>query len=127
MSNQKIETDKQLEEVLSSHKTKIRIVGTGGGGNNTVTRLLEVGIKGVEVIAINTDAQDLLFAKADYKILIGKNITNGLGSGSDPVKGEESAKESMQEIENSLTGSDMVFLTCGLGGGTGTGSAPIIA
>lgn len=127
MSTYQSDTDKELEAVLGSHKTNIRIVGAGGAGNNTVTRLLEVGIKEVEVIAVNTDAQDLLFAKADHKILIGKSITNGLGAGSDPAKGEESAEESVEELENRLAGSDMVFITCGLGGGTGTGSAPVIA
>lgn len=127
MSNYQSETDKELEEVLGSHKTIIKIVGTGGAGNNTVTRLLEVGIQGVDVIAINTDAQDLLHARSDHKILIGKNITNGLGAGSDPSRGEESARESLDDIESKLAGSDMVFITCGLGGGTGTGSAPIIA
>jgi len=123
----KAEIDKQLEAVLSSHKTKIRIVGTGGGGNNTVTRLVEVGISEVDVIAVNTDAQDLLYAKADHKVLIGKNITHGLGAGSDPQKGEDSAKENIEELEEVLSDSDMVFITCGLGGGTGTGSAPVIA
>lgn len=127
MSKYTTETDKELEAVLVSHKTRIRIVGTGGGGNNTVTRLLEVGIVGVEVVAVNTDAQDLLYAKADHKVLIGKNITNGLGAGSDPQKGEDSAKEATEELENILNDSDLVFVTCGLGGGTGTGSAPIIA
>lgn len=127
MSDRMVETDKELEEVLNSHKTIIRLVGTGGGGNNTVTRLAEVGINGVEIVAVNTDAQDLLYAKADHKILIGRSITNGLGAGSDPLRGEESARESLQEIEKVLEGSDMVFVTCGLGGGTGTGSAPIIA
>lgn len=121
------DTDKELEAVLGSHKTIIRIVGSGGAGNNTVSRLLEVGAKDVEVIAVNTDAQDLLYAKSDHKVLIGRNITNGLGAGSDPLKGEESAKESHAELEALLEGSDMVFITCGLGGGTGTGSAPIIA
>lgn len=123
----KAEIDKQLEAVLSSHKTKIRIVGTGGGGNNTVTRLVEVGISEVDIIAVNTDAQDLLYAKADHKVLIGKSITNGLGAGSDPQKGEDSAKENIEELEEVLSDSDMVFITCGLGGGTGTGSAPVIA
>ncbi len=127
MSDHQSETDRELEEVLGSHRTVIKIIGAGGAGNNTVTRLLEVGIRDVDVIAINTDAQDLLYAKSDYKILIGKNITNGLGAGSDPVKGEESARESLEDIESKLAGSDMVFITCGLGGGTGTGSAPIIA
>jgi cell division protein FtsZ len=127
MSNRNVETDKLLEEVLQSHKTKIRIVGAGGAGNNTVTRLLEVGINGVDVIAVNTDAQDLLYAKADYKVLIGKALTSGLGAGSDPQKGEEAAKENIKEIEEVLQNSDMVFVTCGLGGGTGTGSAPVVA
>ena len=127
MGTQNNDTDKELEAVLGSHKTKIKIIGTGGGGNNTVTRLLEVGIKGVDVIAVNTDAQDLLYANADQKVLIGKSITNGLGAGSDPEMGENSAKESLQDLEEKLTGSDMVFITCGLGGGTGTGSAPVIA
>jgi len=127
MSTTSKDTDKELEAVLGSHKTMIRIVGSGGAGNNTVSRLLEVGAKDVEVIAVNTDAQDLLYAKSDHKVLIGRNITNGLGAGSDPIKGEESAKESHTELEAMLEGSDMVFITCGLGGGTGTGSAPIIA
>ncbi len=127
MSDHISETDKELEAVLGSHKTVIRIIGTGGAGNNTVTRLLEVGIEEVDVIAVNTDAQDLLYAKADHKVLIGKSITNGLGAGSDPTKGEESAKESLEELQNKVAGSDLVFITCGLGGGTGTGSAPIIA
>lgn len=127
MSTKSFDTDKELEAVLGSHKTNIKIIGTGGGGNNTVTRLLEVGIKGVDVIAVNTDAQDLLFANADHKVLIGKTITNGLGAGSDPLKGEDSAKESLEELETILSGTDMVFITCGLGGGTGTGSAPVIA
>lgn len=127
MSKNTAEIDKELEAVLGSHRTRIQIIGTGGGGNNTVTRLLEVGIKGVEVLAVNTDAQDLLYAKADRKILIGKSITNGLGAGSDPAKGEDSARESLEELEEVLGDTDMVFITCGLGGGTGTGSAPIIA
>lgn len=119
--------DEELEQILKAHRTVIRVVGTGGAGNNTVTRLTEVGINGVETVAINTDAQDLLFTKADNKILIGKNISNGLGAGSDPQIGEDAAREDEEEIKNSLEGSDMVFITCGLGGGTGTGSAPVIA
>ncbi len=120
-------TDEELEQILRSHRTVIRVVGTGGAGNNTVTRLKEVGINGVETIAINTDAQSLLHTRADNKILIGKNISNGLGSGSDPKIGEDAAREDAEEIKKSLEGSDMVFVTCGLGGGTGTGSAPVIA
>lgn len=119
--------DEELEQILKAHRTVIRVVGTGGGGNNTVTRLTETGINGIETVAVNTDAQDLLFTKADNKILIGKNISNGLGAGSDPQIGEDAAREDAEEIRNSLEGSDMVFITCGLGGGTGTGSAPVIA
>jgi cell division protein FtsZ len=119
--------DEELEKILNAHRTIIKVVGTGGAGNNTITRITEVGINGVETVAINTDAQDLLFTRADNKILIGKNISNGLGSGSDPQVGEDAAREDAEEIRNNLEGSDMVFITCGLGGGTGTGSAPIIA
>lgn len=119
--------DEELEKILNAHRTIIKVIGTGGAGNNTITRITEVGINGVETVAINTDAQDLLFTRADNKILIGKNISNGLGSGSDPQVGEDAAREDAEEIRNNLEGSDMVFITCGLGGGTGTGSAPIIA
>ena len=87
----------------------------------------EVGIKGAELIAVNTDAQDLLYTKADKKILIGKELTQGLGSGSNPKKGQEAAKESLTEIKKKIAGGDLVFITCGLGGGTGTGAAPVIA
>ncbi len=121
------EKDEELQAVLGSHKTNIKIVGAGGAGNNTLTRMNEVGINGVQTIAINTDAQDLLFSKVDLKILIGKNITNGLGAGSNPEIGENSAQESREAIEAALKGADMVFVTCGLGGGTGTGSAPVVA
>lgn len=121
------EQDKTLESVLEAHTTVIKVVGTGGAGNNTLTRLVETGVDKVNTIAVNTDAQDLLFSHADEKLLIGKNITSGLGAGGDPVIGEESAKESVEDLKASLEKSDMVFITCGLGGGTGTGSAPIIA
>jgi len=122
-----VDKDQELEALLQSHQTRIRVVGCGGGGNNTVTRLLEVGVQGVETLAINTDAQDLLSAKAHDKILIGRVLTKGLGGGSNPQIGEDSARESKKEIEEALQGADMVFVTCGLGGGTGTGSAPIVA
>ncbi|PIY60173.1 cell division protein FtsZ, partial [Candidatus Woesearchaeota archaeon CG_4_10_14_0_8_um_filter_47_5] len=98
-----------------------------GGGNNTINRIAEVGITGAETIAVNTDAQDLLYTTADKKILLGKEITKGLGAGSDPKVGEAAAKEAEHEIKQALQGADMVFITCGLGGGTGTGSAPVIA
>lgn len=119
--------DAELEELLSTHKATIKVVGAGGGGNNTVNRMTEVGIVGAETIAVNTDAQDLLYTSADKKILIGRNLTHGLGAGSDPKIGEQAAKESEHDIKEALKDSDMVFITCGLGGGTGTGGAPIIA
>ena len=119
--------DAELEEMLSKQKAKIKVVGTGGGGNNTINRITEVGIQGTETIAVNTDAQDLLYTSADKKILIGRETTNGMGAGSNPRLGEEAAKENEHDIKKSLYGSDMVFITCGLGGGTGTGSAPVIA
>ncbi|MEM2121702.1 MAG: cell division protein FtsZ [Candidatus Woesearchaeota archaeon] len=121
------EIDAELEQLLSKQRASIKVVGTGGGGNNTINRISEVGIVGAETIAINTDAQDLLYTTADKKILIGKQLTHGLGAGSDPKIGEEAAKENEHEIKEALQGADMVFITCGLGGGTGTGSAPVIA
>ena len=117
----------ELEAFLANQKASIKVVGAGGGGNNTINRISEVGIVGAETIAVNTDAQDLLYTTADKKILIGKELTHGLGAGADPKVGEEAARESEQEIKKALQGADMVFITCGLGGGTGTGSAPVIA
>jgi len=119
--------DAELEELLSKQKASIKVVGTGGGGNNTIDRIHEVGIIGAETIAINTDAQDLLYTSSDKKILIGKDLTHGLGAGSIPKIGEDAARESEHEIKQALTGADMVFVTCGLGGGTGTGSISVIA
>ncbi|MBW2974879.1 cell division protein FtsZ [Candidatus Woesearchaeota archaeon] len=119
--------DAELEAFLSQQKATIKVIGAGGGGNNTINRISEVGIKGSESIAVNTDAQDLLYTTADKKILIGREITRGMGAGSNPKLGEEAAHEQEQEIKKALEHSDMVFITCGLGGGTGTGSAPVIA
>lgn len=127
LSTMTVNKNQEIEALLQSHQTRIRVVGCGGGGNNTVTRLMEVGVTGVDTLVINTDAQDLLSAKADDKILIGRVLTKGLGGGSNPQIGEESARENRKEIEEALQGADMVFVTCGLGGGTGTGSAPIVA
>ncbi len=121
------EVDQELRKLLESRKANIKILGAGGAGGNTISRLMQVGIVGAEAIAINTDAQDLLYTDADLKILIGKEITGGLGAGADPKVGEEAAKESKNDIKKVLEGSDMVFLTCGLGGGTGTGSLPMAA
>ena len=106
---------------------KIKVVGVGGAGNNAVNRMVEIGIEGVEFIAVNTDRQALGVSKAATKVQIGEKITRGLGAGSDPLIGEKSAEESREEIANSLKGSDMVFVTAGMGGGTGTGAAPIVA
>jgi cell division protein FtsZ len=121
------QVDKELQALLDSNATRLKVIGCGGAGNNTVTRMTEVGIKGIETIAINTDAQDLLYATADKKLLIGKELTRGLGAGSNPRIGEESAKESEHDLKKLLDGCDMLFITCGLGGGTGTGSAPHMA
>ncbi len=119
--------DRELEEILKKQSARIKVIGVGGGGGNTTTRMKEIGIKGGEVIVINTDAQDLLYAKADVKILIGREISRGLGAGSNPAIGREAAREQITEIKKRLQNSDMVFVTCGLGGGTGTGAAPIVA
>jgi cell division protein FtsZ len=119
--------DEELEGLIALNKTRIKVIGCGGGGNNTVTRINEVGIAGVQTIAVNTDAQDLLYCNAEKKLLIGKELTKGLGAGSNPKIGEESARENQHEIKKFLHGSDIVFITCGLGGGTGTGSAPFVA
>jgi len=119
--------DEDLKKILETRKAEIKVVGIGGAGNNTISRMMQVGIVGSEVVAINTDAQDLLYTDADSKILIGKDLTRGLGAGADPHIGGEAAKESKDDIKDALSGSDMVFITCGLGGGTGTGAAPIVA
>lgn len=121
------EIDAELEALLAKQVQKIKVVGAGGGGNNTINRISEVGIQGAETIAINTDAQDLLYTTADIKILIGREISGGLGAGSQPKIGEEAAKEDEGEIKRALAGADMVFITCGLGGGTGTGASPVVA
>ena len=106
---------------------KIKVIGLGGGGGNAVNRMVESGVKGVEFIAANTDLQVLNSSKADVKIQIGASLTDGLGAGAKPEIGKEAAVESKKEIEDALAGADMVFITCGMGGGTGTGAAPIIA
>ena len=123
----RMDIDAELEQMLSRQKALIKVIGAGGGGNNTIDRIKEIGIEGAETIAINTDAQDLLFSNADKKILIGREVTKGLGAGSNPKIGEEAARENEHEIKEAVSGSDMIFITCGLGGGTGTGSAPVIA
>ncbi len=106
---------------------KIKVIGLGGGGGNAINRMVESGVKGVEFIAANTDLQVLNSSKADVKIQIGASLTDGLGAGARPDIGKEAAVESKKEIEDALAGADMVFVTCGMGGGTGTGAAPVVA
>ena len=110
--------DKELEEVLKELQTNIIVLGCGGAGSNTITRMSEEGIEGAALIAINTDAQHLRNTVADTKILIGRERTRGLGAGSLPQIGEEAALESQEELRASVEGADMVFITAGLGGGT---------
>jgi cell division protein FtsZ len=105
----------------------IKVVGIGGGGVNAVNRMIEVGLKGVEFIAVNTDAQALLMSDADVKLDVGRELTRGLGAGADPEVGHSAAEDHRDEIEEVLKGADMVFVTCGEGGGTGTGGAPVVA
>jgi cell division protein FtsZ len=119
------EVDEELRQILEKRKTQIKVVGCGGAGNNTITRLMQVGIVGAETIAVNTDAMDLLYTDADKKVLIGRELTGGLGAGADPTIGMEAAKESKEDIKKALQGADMVFITCGLGGGCLRGSSLI--
>lgn len=121
------DVDSELIDIINSNKANIYVVGAGGAGNNTVSRLNEMGIDGATTITVNTDAQDLYYSNSEKKILLGKQTCGGLGAGGQPSIGEECAEESEDEIREELEGADMVFVTCGLGGGTGTGSAPIIS
>ncbi|PJC37312.1 cell division protein FtsZ [Candidatus Peregrinibacteria bacterium CG_4_9_14_0_2_um_filter_53_11] len=105
----------------------LKVVGIGGGGSNAVNRMMKAGVKGIEFIALNTDAQALYHCEAPHKINVGKATTRGLGAGSSPDIGRQSAEESSEEIKAAIQGADMVFITCGLGGGTGTGGAPVVA
>ncbi|MDP8011663.1 MAG: cell division protein FtsZ [Thermoplasmata archaeon] len=119
--------DEELRKLVEQLKVNIKIVGCGGGGTNTITRLSNSGIYGATLIAANTDAPHLLHVKANRKILLGKRLTRGLGAGADPRIGEEAAKEADEDLRNVLQRSDIVFVTAGMGGGTGTGSAPYVA
>jgi len=119
--------DEELRRVLSTLRTNIKIVGCGGGGSNTINRIVEEGIVGADLFAMNSDAQHLLTIHSPHKLLIGKRVTRGLGAGANPKIGKESALEEEDEIRAALMGADMVFVTCGLGGGTGTGAAPVVA
>ncbi len=119
--------DQELLDLLKKLKTNIKVVGCGGAGSNTINRMMEEGINDVELIAANTDAQHLLIIHANRKVLLGKRITRGLGAGALPQVGEEAAREVEDRIRELLQGSDIVFITCGLGGGTGTGSSHVVA
>ena len=116
-----------MSDTGSSYLAVIKVVGVGGGGTNAVNRMVDAGLKGVEFIAVNTDAQALLMCDADVKLHIGARVTRGLGAGANPEVGREAAEESRDEIREALKGADMVFVTAGKGGGTGTGGAPVIA
>lgn len=116
-----------MNELEMDQIAKIKVIGVGGGGCNAVNRMIESGVKGVDFIVANTDLQVLNVSKAETRLQIGQSITEGLGAGANPEIGREAALESKKEIEDALTGADMVFVTCGLGGGTGTGAAPIVA
>lgn len=114
-------------DTLNNYLAVIKVVGVGGGGTNAVNRMIEEGIRGVEFVAVNTDAQALAISDADIKVHIGTDITKGLGAGANPEVGKESAEDSRDEIKAALAGADMVFITAGEGGGTGTGAAPVVA
>lgn len=117
-----LEFDSNLEQLAT-----IKVIGVGGGGNNAVNRMIEHGVQGVEFISVNTDAQALNLSKAEIKMQIGGKLTRGLGAGANPEVGKKAADESKEQIEEALRGADMVFVTAGMGGGTGTGAAPVIA
>ncbi len=117
-----LEFDMNLEQFA-----QIKVIGCGGGGNNAVNRMIEAGLQGVDFIALNTDKQALVMSQAEHKIQIGEKITKGLGAGANPEIGQKSAEESREEIYKALEGADMVFITAGMGGGTGTGAAPVVA
>ena len=113
--------DVEVEEFAT-----IKVVGVGGGGNNAVNRMVDCGVRGLEFIAVNTDRQALNSSRADFKLQIGEKLTRGLGAGANPEIGMKAAEENKNEITESLKGADMVFITAGMGGGTGTGAAPIV-
>ncbi len=127
MDDQGSSHEEEIVQMLQELKTDIKVLGVGGAGCNTVNRMYEDGIEGAELIAINTDAQHLYHTQAHRRSLIGKKKTRGLGAGSLPQVGESSAHESEEEVRRLVDGADLAFITCGLGGGTGTGAAPVIA
>ncbi len=122
-----VETEYEENNYMMDGTATIKVIGVGGAGNNAVNRMVEAGIKNVEFIAVNTDRQTLQKSKANSKIQIGEKLTRGLGAGANPEIGMQAAEESKAEIAEVLRGADMVFVTAGMGGGTGTGAAPIVA
>src|SRR3990170_2683336 len=116
----------ELEEAVTQN-ARMKVVGVGGGGGNAVNRMIEEHLTGVEFISVNTDAQALLNNRADLKVQIGKKLTRGLGAGARPEIGRQAIEENRDEVTRAVQGSDMLFVTCGMGGGTGTGAAPIVA
>ncbi len=119
--------DSTKKQQVNETFARIKVIGVGGGGSNAVNRMMEEGIQGVEFIAANTDAQALTLSKAPVRVRLGEKLTRGLGAGGDPEVGRKAAEESADELYNVLKGSDMVFVTAGMGGGTGTGAAPVVA
>ena len=127
MSKEEVELDFEWTEDLTENKAKIKVVGVGGGGNNAVDRMINDGLQGADFLIVNTDAQVLRLGTAENKLLIGQKLTRGLGAGGNPEIGAQAAEESEEEIKDALSGADMVFVTAGMGGGTGTGAAPVVA
>ena len=119
--------DQEISKIAAATRAKVFVIGVGGSGSNTMTRMSELHIEGATLLATNTDASHLETTKAHRKVLLGRTTTGGLGAGSDPVLGEESAVESVDEIKHAITGAQLVFINCGLGGGTGTGAGPVVA
>ncbi|NCA78560.1 MAG: cell division protein FtsZ, partial [Alphaproteobacteria bacterium] len=114
-------------EVNEQNSARLMVIGIGGGGCNAVNRMIETGMRGVQLVAVNTDRQALNGSKAEVKIQIGEKLTRGLGAGANPEIGQKAAEESIEDLKKIMENSDMVFITAGMGGGTGTGAAPIIA
>ena len=117
----------EFEDASFNNSANIKVVGIGGGGNNAINRMIEAGLQGVEFISINTDAQSLQSSLANKKIQIGSKLTKGLGAGANPEIGKAAADESREELYKLLQGTDMIFITAGMGGGTGSGAAPVLA
>src|SRR5918992_1173411 len=116
----------ELEETVAQN-ARMKVVGIGGGGGNALNRMVEEGVRGVEFISVNTDAQALMKNKADVKVQIGKKLTRGLGAGARPEIGRQAIEENRDEVLHALQGADLVFVTCGMGGGTGTGASPVVS